>query len=91
MRCVLSFHRVQKMKRGKDTMINNEVFVNRKLWVDTFNALKRHQDLLRDRHDRSQILRFQIDTLYTMHTLLSNTFEACNNKPLHTTYTVLSK
>lgn len=68
------------MKRGEDTMTDKEVFVNRKLWDDIFDVLKQHQDNCHDILTRPQILRIQIDTLYTLHTILSNTLDACNNR-----------
>lgn len=72
-------------------MTNEDIFVNRKLWDDIFTALRQHLDSHAKYHSHSNILCIQMDILYKIHEILSNTLEACNNKPLHTTYTVLPK
>lgn len=48
---------------------------NRTLWDDTFTALKRHQNLLSEWHDRSQIFSFQIDILNSVNKTLSYTYD----------------
>lgn len=48
------------------------------LWDKIFNALIQHQNLLIKRHQRSQILSFQIDTLSAAIRVLLDAMKVCN-------------
>lgn len=53
---------------------------NEQLWDDIFTVLKQHQDLCSNQHERPQILRFKIETLYNINKILANAYQNCKDE-----------
>lgn len=64
--------------------MTNEEISNRKLWDDIFDALQRHQNSHAQSNKqhawRASALRIQMNTLFAINNILSNTYDACNRK-----------